>query len=132
MSVERNKAAALKMLEAVGSRSAAAVGELMAADATWWVLGAGDRDAAAAPRGPFLDAFEARMNQLFTTPVSFTVKGVTAEGDRVAIEADSSAQLANGKPYANMYHFLFLFAPDGKITAVREYNDTAYMRASFG
>jgi ketosteroid isomerase-like protein len=30
-----------------------------------------------------------------------------------------------------MYHVLFTFTPDGKITAVREYNDTAYMRASF-
>jgi uncharacterized protein len=119
------------MLQAVGAKSAAAIGELMAPDATWWVVGSGDRETTAAPRGPFLDSIEERLDQLFAGPVSFTVKGITAEGDRVAVEADSSAQLTNGKTYANMYHFLFTFTPDGKITAVREYNDTAYMRASF-
>ena len=34
--------------------------------------------------------------------------GITAEGDRVAIEAQGYAKLKNGKTYENLYHFLFI------------------------
>ena len=37
-----------------------------------------------------------------------------AEGDRVAVEAESHGELKNGKTYNNTYHFLFVFR-DGKI-----------------
>jgi len=130
MGVEQNRQAALRMLEAVGARDVATLGDLMSDDATWWTIGRGPREAAT-PRADFLETLPAVMGQLFAGPVRFTVKGVTAEGDRVAVEADSEAELANGKTYANLYHFLFVFQ-DGKIAAVREYNDTAYMNASFG
>jgi ketosteroid isomerase-like protein len=129
MSLEQNKQTALKMLQAVGAHDAAAMAALMTADATWWVLGRGARETAT-PRGPFLESFPAAMARLFASPIRFTVQGVTAEGDRVAVEADSSAKLTNGKTYNNLYHFLFLFE-GGKIKAVREYNDTAYMALSF-
>lgn len=131
MSTEKNKETALRMLQAVGAADVAAIGELMTADATWWVLGAGPRDAAAAPRDKFLGGLGAALGQRFASPIGFEIQGVTAEGDRVAIEADSHAQLNNGGTYNNMYHFLFIFGPDGNIAQVREYNDTGYMRQAF-
>lgn len=129
MSLDENKQTALEMLAAVGAVDVAAMGRLMTDNATWWVVGREPREKAT-PRGPFLEALPATMAKLFVTPVRFTVQGLTAEANRVAIEADSEARLANGKAYANRYHFLFVFE-GGRISAVREYNDTAYMAASF-
>lgn len=54
-------------------------------------------------------------------------KGITAEGERVAVEAESFAQTAVGE-YNNRYHFLFEFK-DGKIAVGKEYADSAYMKA---
>ena len=64
-------------------------------------------------------------------PLSLKVHGVTAEGDRVAVEAESHVQLKNGKTYNNTYHFLFLFR-DGKIYQAREYNDSQHAAEIFG
>jgi uncharacterized protein len=50
---------------------------------------------------------------------------VTAEGDRVAVEAESHAKMKSGKLYQNKYHFL-LTIRDGKIQGVKEYLDTAH------
>ena len=50
---------------------------------------------------------------------------MTAEGDRVAVEARSSAEHVNGKSYRNEYHFLFV-AKNGKLWRVKEYLDTMH------
>ncbi|UCM90430.1 nuclear transport factor 2 family protein [Streptomyces marincola] len=60
-----------------------------------------------------------------------TVTGVTAEGDRVAVEAESSGTLGNGKTFGQVYHFLFEIR-DGKVMVAREYLDTARGAAVFG
>jgi uncharacterized protein len=53
------------------------------------------------------------------TPLSFT-----AEGDRVAFEAESYAvNKANGRIYDNRYHHLMVLR-DGQIAELREYQDT--------
>ena|GEM_PF-3098474 len=59
-----------------------------------------------------------------------TPKGLTAEGDRVAVEAESYGETASGKIYNNLYHFLFEVR-DGKIQAVREYLDTLHTKDVF-
>jgi ketosteroid isomerase-like protein len=60
-----------------------------------------------------------------------TVEGSTAECDRVAVEAESHANLKNGKLYHNHYHFLMLFRA-GKIAEVHEHNDSAHVAEIFG
>jgi len=64
-------------------------------------------------------------------PMSLKVHGVTADGDRVAIEAESYAPLQNGKIYNNTYHFLFQFR-DGKICLAKEYNDSHHAATILG
>ena len=49
----------------------------------------------------------------------------TAEGDRVAMEMTSHADLKDGRVYENTYHFLFVFEGD-LIKTVKEYLDTKY------
>ena len=59
----------------------------------------------------------------FPQGIKFVIHALTAEGDRVAIEAESYATHASGKPYNNKYHFLMRFR-DGKVTEFKEYMDT--------
>ena len=59
------------------------------------------------------------------------VKGVTAEGERVAVEAESFFELNDGRRYNNTYHFLFEFR-DGRICCAKEYNDSGYAAATLG
>ena len=51
----------------------------------------------------------AKLGQLFATPVSFTIRGVTAEGDRVAIEAQ---RLVNADKVAPASGRVFLIGTD--------------------
>ncbi|MDV7245123.1 MULTISPECIES: nuclear transport factor 2 family protein [Rhodococcus] len=57
--------------------------------------------------------------------LQITPTGAVAQGDRVAVEAESYAELNNGRVYKNQYHFLFEIA-DGKIIHVKEYMDTKH------
>lgn len=56
-----------------------------------------------------------------------TPQALTAEGDRVAVEAESYGETISGKVYNNLYHFL-IEVRDGKIQAVREYTDTIHAK----
>ncbi len=42
----------------------------------------------------------------FPQGIHFEIKEITAEGDRVAVEAESFATHVSGKYYNNKYHFL--------------------------
>ncbi len=98
---------------------------MMTDDATWWVAGKFELSGTKtkAEFGALVKGIGAAMpNGLKITP-----KGVTAEGDRVAVEAESYGELANGKVYNNQYHFLIELS-DGKIKAVREYLDTIHAK----
>ena len=66
---------------------------------------------AAAPR-----LMSARMKK----PLQLRLLAMTAEDDRVAVEADSYGEMLDGSIYENAYHFLFTFK-DGKIAEVLEY-----------
>jgi ketosteroid isomerase-like protein len=117
MSTEENRATALKMVATLGA------GEpdlsLVTDDAVWWAPG----------RGEFGNETFAKMASgfasMFKSPSKITVHGVTAEGDRVAIEAQGHAELTNGMVYRNTYHYLFVFR-DGKICRGKLYNDTKH------
>ena len=121
--IEANKRTALRMIEQI-SRGIID-DELITPDAYWWVPGTGKL-----ARGQFqvlVDAF----GKLRKTPGGLTVTGITAEGDRVAVEAEANIELTNGKIYRNTYHFLFLFR-DGKIYCSKEYNDSRYAAEMLG
>jgi len=60
---------------------------------------------------------------VFPEGLRFTIDGMTAEGERVAVEAHSEGRHVSGKLYSNEYHFLFQFR-DGKLVLLREYMDS--------
>jgi ketosteroid isomerase-like protein len=61
----------------------------------------------------------------FPEGLEFAVKTLTAEEDRVAIEAESRGVHVSGKPYRNEYHFLMRIR-DGEIVEFKEYLDTLH------
>ncbi|MFN8544425.1 MAG: nuclear transport factor 2 family protein [Candidatus Binatia bacterium] len=65
---------------------------------------------------------------LFPDGLAFTILAMTAEGERVAVEAESHGRHVSGRVYHNHYHFLVVVR-DGKIVQLKEYMDTEHARA---
>ena len=61
--------------------------------------------------------------EVFPDGLTFTVRDMVAEGDKVAVEAVSEGEHVSGQTYNNEYHFLFEFR-DGKLIKLKEYMDT--------
>ena len=120
---EANKRKVFALLEASGRHDGPAFAALMHAEATWWTLGkphllavAGEKDRAA------ICAYMASPS-IFVGGVETTFGAVTAEDDRVAVEAQTRGTLPDGRVYTNMYHYLFTFR-EGQVWRVKEYLDT--------
>ncbi|MGH7878775.1 MAG: nuclear transport factor 2 family protein [Candidatus Binataceae bacterium] len=123
MGAEDNKKVVMGLFEAINSGNGPALMGLLADSATWWVLGtfplSGTKTKA--QFGELMGSLGTKIDGgLRVTPL-----GVTAEGDRVAVEAESYAKMKNGKTYQNKYHFLFQVR-DGKVHQVKEYIDTMH------
>jgi uncharacterized protein len=127
---DANKAVVTEFMEVFSRGDVDAILGFLTDDATWWVAGAiegisGEKDKAAF--GEML----AGLSTLSTTgAIALTPKALTAEGDRVAAETESYAELSNGRVYNNHYHFVFELS-DGRIRRVKEYLDTEHTRAVF-
>ncbi|SFV02680.1 nuclear transport factor 2 family protein [Pseudoduganella namucuonensis] len=125
-----NKDVVRHFLEVFSSGDVAGIVGLLHPDATWWVSGRIAGLSATYTRrelGELLKGVTAIYKQgaLKITPLS-----MIAEGARVAAEAESYAELQNGRVYNNFYHFVFEIA-DGKIWRVKEYMDTQHAYDTF-
>jgi len=123
MSVEANKDVVRRYMQAVMDGDMATIESLQHRDVTWWVLGVGVLDRAsfnAAVRSGLLSA-EKRVVR---------ITGMTAEGDRVAYEAESEMTFPD-KVYRNIYHNLVVIR-EGLIVEGREYMDTKAAQEAFG
>ncbi|BET52871.1 hypothetical protein RGQ21_78530 [Kitasatospora aureofaciens] len=132
MSIERNKEIAQRLVKgfsADGDINAALA--LLREDAVWTVMGHPEsfRLSDGMPKAQFIKHITDFRGW---TPdgLRMIVTGVTAEGDRVAVEAESTGTLSNGNVLNQVYHFLFEIKND-KIVAAREYIDTAHAMAVF-
>jgi ketosteroid isomerase-like protein len=70
-----------------------------------------------------LAEFASRVLEAFPQGLVFSVTGMVAEGDKVAVQAESRGVHVSGQPYHNQYHFL-ITVRDGRIFESREYMDT--------
>jgi hypothetical protein len=124
-----NRSAATEFFNRFSANDIAGALALLTEDATWWIPG---RPGA----HPFVGVLtKERVSKLFhlmtgqtTDGLRMTIKGVVSEGDKVALEIESYAQLVNGRIYNQHYHTLMEFR-DGRICAVREYLDTQHVLA---
>lgn len=60
------------------------------------------------------------LRKMAPNELAFTVNAITAEGNRVIVEAQSKAILLNGEDYQNTYVFVF-HINDGRIAHVAEH-----------
>jgi uncharacterized protein len=131
MTIEANKQVIREYFAAANSQDNAAILKLLTQDFVFkgmgrhpdWMRYVWDRE-------PFADA-PRDMSTKMKKPLAFNLRGMIAEGDRVAVQADSYGEMLNGKIYDNAYHFVFTFA-DGKIREVLEYCCTYTAFTVFG
>lgn len=110
----------LQFLRAIERGDEADIDALQAPECSWWILGHGvmsREEYTASVRAMLLTASSRRVDVL----------GITAEGDRVAVEIRSE-MLFGDRVYRNSYHDLFVVR-DGRIVEGREYFDTAAVAA---
>lgn len=129
MSTADNKALVTKFWDAFSASKFDAALGMLSDDATWWVAGS------TALSGKYTkpEFKELLGNVTGSAPqgIKVTPKQLTAEDNRVSVEAESYAEISNGKTYRNIYHFM-MECRDGKICAVREYLDTEHVTEVFG
>jgi len=117
---ERNKQLVLDIMNALTRGDVDAVVKAYADDAEVWT--SGNTLISGTRTGGHREAIAGIMD-VFPEGLSFTVTGMTAEGERVAVEAESCGKHVSGQIYSNKYHFLFVFR-DGKLVQLKEYMDT--------
>jgi hypothetical protein len=131
VSTETNKQVLLKYFDAVNRGDKEAILDLLTDDFVFKGMGRhpdwmryqwGAEAFADAPRD---------MSKKMKRPIVMNLRGMIAEGDRVAVQADSYAEMNNGKTYDNAYHFVFTFE-NGRIREVLEYCCTYTVYEVFG
>jgi len=122
---EDNKELVRRMIAALSNADVDFIKENYAEDFEIWVAGSlpfsgsGDKASAVAAMPAVLT--------LFPSGLRFSIVAMTAEGDRVAIEATSVGTTALDRDYEQQYHFL-MRVRDGKIVEWKEYMDTEHAR----
>jgi uncharacterized protein len=71
------------------------------------------------------------MSSQMKKPIVLNALDITAENDRVCVEAESFGEMKNGKVYDNAYHFVFKLK-NGKISECREYSCSFTANYVFG
>lgn len=128
--LDANKQLVARFWEAFSDCRFDEVLDMMDDAATWWV--AGDLPGVSGTYG------KAECAPMFKGIAATTQGGVrvtpgtmTAEDDRVAMEATSHGVTNAGVEYGNTYHILHTIR-GGKVVAVREYMDPTRIAAAFG
>lgn len=127
---QTNKRIVAEFMEVFSTGDADKFLAMMDDSATWWVggtiegiSGTFDKEGFRALSGGLAETVKGGAIRL--TPLAWT-----AEGERVAVETESYAELNNGRVYNNLYHFVFVVR-NNKIHAIKEFLDTEHTRAVF-
>jgi len=119
--IELNKKVAREILEAMNQGNAQAIFDCFAEDGYSQTMG-NFQLSGVYPRAKILE-LAGTMLEAFPKGLMFTITGMVAEDDKVAVEAVSKGTHISGVEYANEYHFLFTFR-NGKVVSLKEYLDT--------
>jgi ketosteroid isomerase-like protein len=116
---------ARSFVEALGSEPLdSAIARFGNEDTTLWIAGMG----MVSP--PQLAAMSAALVDAAAGPATMIVHDVIADGDKVAVEAESHMPLKNSKIYNNKYHFKIVVR-DGRLSEIKEYGDTKHVADTF-
>ena len=131
MAIDANKQLAAELFARISANDIPGALDTLADDATWWISGKPDAQPASGMHDKaWIAGLFQRMTSQLDGPMRMTVKGLVAEGDKVAAEVEGHGTLRDGRPYDQEYHFVMTLR-DGKISAVREYLDTQQVYATW-
>jgi ketosteroid isomerase-like protein len=123
MGIEENKQLAREFVAAISRGDVKAIEAAFADDGTCWTTGTMPIS------GRFTKAqvsdAASHVLDMFPDGLEISIRRMTAEDDRVAIEAESQGRHVSGADYHNVYHFL-MRARDGQIVEWNEYMDTMH------
>lgn len=125
---EANKALVAEFMASLAGGDVDKVLSYMADSLVWWVAGTVEGISGTKDKEAFGELVRGIAGATTNGVIRLTPLAWTAEGDRVAVEAESLAELANGRVYNNFYHLLFEVR-DAKIQVFKEYCDTEHARA---
>ena len=118
---EHNKELTRAFINAIGRGDAPYIADTYADDGHLYTMGhtliSGTYDKAT------IREFAGSVLESFPDGLDYTIHNMTAEDDRVAVEATGEGTHVSGKPYTNHYHFLFVWR-DEKLVQLKEYMDT--------
>lgn len=117
MQTSPNRLLVLEYLAHIEAGDISGALELASEDAVFWLPNTGDMN-----KEGFSGFFSAVLPAIRT--MKLTIRGVTEDGERIAVEADGRAELTNERIYVNHYHFLFIIR-NGLLQTVKEFTDTA-------
>jgi ketosteroid isomerase-like protein len=127
--IEENKAVVAQFWQHFSNSDFDAALALLSDDATWWI--AGTTDISGTYSKAEFAALAKGIGENTENGIEVKALRVTAEDDRVAVEAESYGKLKNGKVYNNFYHLQHVVR-DGKLTEIKEYLDTQHVQDVFG
>jgi ketosteroid isomerase-like protein len=127
MSLESNKEAVREYFASLQSTDPAA----RLADSTWRQFIPGELPIAGMwTKDEYLAMMRDILADTGVEACSFHIGTMTAEENRVAVEAEAFCNLPDGRQYHNWYHYLFQIE-DGQITLVKEYMDMLHIFRMF-
>jgi ketosteroid isomerase-like protein len=105
--------------------------ELLAPDATYTIIGTTALSGTLRGRDEIVARLFTPLAAALATPLAVEIESITAEEDRIVVQARGRATLVSGAPYNNVYCFVFRIAGD-RVAAITEYLDTALVTRAFG
>ena len=130
MGTAENKKIALAYMQDISTGNTEGMLNAMAEHGTVWVAGEVPGLSGKKTK-PELAKTLAHLGDYFPNGVKLTADNVIAEGDYVAVEGSSYADLGGGKIYRNTIHWAFKIR-GGKIESFKEYLDPMKLKAAFG
>ncbi|MDH4609267.1 nuclear transport factor 2 family protein [Pseudomonas sp. BN102] len=128
--LKRNKELVRHFLRVFSSGDVTDILDCLDDECTWWISGNIPGISGSYSKQQMGELLAGIVTVYKQGALPITPGGMTAEGNRVAVEAESCSELNNGRVFKNTYHFLF--ETDGKrITGIREYSDTLHMYETF-
>ncbi|MEV6996013.1 nuclear transport factor 2 family protein [Streptomyces sp. NPDC093228] len=123
MSVEENKSVVRRFFELLTNGDGEGALALIDDNVRWWVGGQPDYFALAGnkTKSQFAELLSVVEGAL-PNGIQLTITGMTAEGDRVAVEVTARGEAPTGEVYNNRYHDLLILR-NGKIVVGHEYLD---------
>lgn len=103
----------------------------LADDVTWTFFGSHRFAGTIRGKDELVTKLFAPLGEVLADGIKVHVDTLTAEGDRVVIEARGEAATKDGRPYNNNY-CIVVTVRDGKVAHVREYLDSELVTAVFG